>query len=100
MVWLKKIGMREGLTIGPPIDIPTMTKETMMDFYFHFTEYIEGTKRLPNTNIVSDEQEQQEKIDVIREYDKNGILPFKLKRQYKDVIGHSILAAPVHTVKG
>ena len=96
----KKIGMREGLTIGPPIDIPTMTKETMMDFYFHFTEYIEGTKRLPNTNIVSDEQEQQEKIDVIREYDKNGVLPFKLKRQYKDVIGHSILAAPVHTVKG
>jgi anaerobic magnesium-protoporphyrin IX monomethyl ester cyclase len=82
----KKIGMREGLTIGPPIDIPTMSKETMMDFYFHFTDYIEGNRRLPGTTIVSDEQEQQERIDILRVYHKKGLLPLKLRRDYSDVI--------------
>ena len=95
-----RIGMRRGLSIGPPIDIPTMSVEVMNDFYFNFVDYVEGNKRVPEENFYTKEEERALTMDIVQHYDKEGDLPFKLQREYKDIIGNNLDVETIEKRKG
>jgi|ETNmetMinimDraft_3_1059899.scaffolds.fasta_scaffold07597_5 radical SAM superfamily enzyme YgiQ (UPF0313 family) len=82
----KQIGSHTGLTVGPPIKIPTIPKKVLIHFYHNFVKYVENEISIPDLDTFDAEKDHAEKMKVVKEYAKVDMLPFKLKRQYKEVV--------------